>query len=279
MVGSFTGALRSMASGQESFKNATLRAIGDMLLAEMEKDVAAFSHHALYAALGVKTDEKAAQGGLLWTIFSQAEKTAATATGSTVRAGLEAGENIMASGAKTAEVSVHLAGEAAKTGATAVGASARTSIEVGASVASAAANAATMKTGIFNHAASAAAATFDSVAQIPLVGYILAPAAAAVAFAGTAAFGSLLSFDVGAWNLPTDTIAKVHKGETIVPATFADGLRSALTGQSQASAIPVRQGDTITNNHFHGAVMDADSIARVVARKMNANPSLKPAYK
>lgn len=280
MVSSFTGGLRSMISGQETFKNASLRAIGDILLAEMESDIKAFAHHALYAALGIKTDQNAAQGGILWMLFSQGQKTAATAAGSTVRASLEAGENIAASGAKTGEVAVHLAGEAAKTSATAVGAATRTSIDVGAGAAAAAANAATMKGGIFNHAASAAAATFDAVAQIPLVGYILAPAAAAVAFAGTAAFGSLLSFDVGAWNLPTDTIARVHKGETIVPATFADGLRSALTGQAsagQANAQPAMQGDT--HFHFHGAVMDATSIAKAVTRKQNANPSMKPAYK
>lgn len=280
MVSSFTGGLRSMISGQETFKNASLRAIGDILLAEMESDIKAFAHHALYAALGIKTDQNAAQGGILWMLFSQGQKTAATAAGSTVRAGLEASENIAASGAKTGEVAVHLAGEAAKTSATAVGAATRTSIDVGAGAAAAAANAATMKGGIFNHAASAAAATFDAVAQIPLVGYILAPAAAAVAFAGTAAFGSLLSFDVGAWNLPTDTIARVHKGETIVPATFADGLRSALTGQAsvgQTNAQPATQGDT--HFHFHGAVMDATSIAKAVTRKQNANPSMKPAYK
>ena len=46
--------------------------------------------------------------------------------------------------------------------------------------------------------------------------------------------GSLLpSFDVGAWNLPNDMIAKVHKGEMIIPASEANAIRN---GGVQAAA-------------------------------------------
>ena len=39
--------------------------------------------------------------------------------------------------------------------------------------------------------------------------------------------GSVLpSFDVGAWNLPNDMIAKVHKGEMIIPASEANAIRN-----------------------------------------------------
>ena len=48
--------------------------------------------------------------------------------------------------------------------------------------------------------------------------------------------GSVLpSFDVGAWNLPNDMIAKVHKGEMIIPASEANAIRN---GGAQAAAQP-----------------------------------------
>src|SRR5713101_2934594 len=81
------------------------------------------------------------------------------------------------------------------------------------------------------HAASAAAAVYDDVAQIPYVGWILAPAAAIAAFAGVMAFGSAVpGLAVGAWNLPNDTVAQLHAGETVMPADFASGFRSAIVG-------------------------------------------------
>lgn len=283
MVSSFTGALRSMLTGQASFKDAMLQMVGDILLAEMEADIKAFAHHALYAALGVKEDQSAAQGGLLWMLFSQSQKTAATATGALARTSIEAGEAATAGGTKMAEVAAHVTGEATKTAATATGATMRATVEATASTATAATNAMAMKGGIFNHAASAAAATFDSVAQIPLIGYLLAPAAAAATFAAVAVFGGLLSFDVGAWNLPNDTIAKVHKGEMIVPANFSDGLRSALTG-GNAGGAEGAQGNTSV--HFHIQALDGASvkafikqhgraIAETVAGQQNLNPSLR----
>lgn len=83
---------------------------------------------------------------------------------------------------------------------------------------------------ITNAAAVAAANAFAATAAIPYVGPALAPGAATAAFGATMAWASALSFDVGAWNLPADMPANVHKGEMIVPANFADGVRSAISG-------------------------------------------------
>ncbi len=100
-----------------------------------------------------------------------------------------------------------------------------------ANAATTASDASTAKTGIMQHAASAAAAVYDDVAQIPYVGWILAPAAAVAAFAGVMAFGSAVpGLAVGAWNLPNDTVAQLHAGETVMPADFASGFRSAIAG-------------------------------------------------
>src|SRR5581483_5818863 len=55
--------------------------------------------------------------------------------------------------------------------------------------------------------------TYAAVAQIPYVGWILAPIAAGAAFAAVAAYEGLASLDVGAWNVPHDMVAQIHKGE------------------------------------------------------------------
>lgn len=73
------------------------------------------------------------------------------------------------------------------------------------------------------HAASAAQAVFDNVAQIPYVGWILAPPAAAAAFAAVMAFGS---FADGAYNVPSDMVAQIHAGEMIVPASISSQIRA-----------------------------------------------------
>jgi hypothetical protein len=102
-----------------------------------------------------------------------------------------------------------------------------------ANAAGAASDAGTAKTNIMQHAASAASAVYDDVAQIPYVGWILAPAAAAAAFAGVMAFGSAVpGLAVGAWNLPNDMVAQLHAGESVLPADFASGFRSAVAGGS-----------------------------------------------
>jgi hypothetical protein len=74
------------------------------------------------------------------------------------------------------------------------------------------------------------------VAQIPVVGWLLAPAAAAVAFGAVMAFDS---FDKGSYELPNDMIAQVHKGEMIVPAAQASDIRAMLGGTvSPAAGFP-----------------------------------------
>ncbi|HZR02413.1 MAG TPA: hypothetical protein VFA81_04470, partial [Burkholderiales bacterium] len=51
------------------------------------------------------------------------------------------------------------------------------------------------------------------------------PIAAGAAFAAVAAYEGLASLDVGAWNVPHDMVAQIHKGESVVPTTFAEGMR------------------------------------------------------
>jgi hypothetical protein len=106
-------------------------------------------------------------------------------------------------------------------------------------------------TTIATDAATAGAAAYASTAAIPVVGPELAPAAAAAAYADTMAFQGLASFDVGSWELPGDQVARVHKGEMIIPKPFADSMRENGGG--------LGGGDT-----FHIHAVDAQSFVNLL---------------
>lgn len=84
---------------------------------------------------------------------------------------------------------------------------------------------------ITGNAAVASSGVWASLSAIPFVGPFIAPAIAASVLAAVLALAS--SFDVGAWEIPNDQLAMIHKGETIVPASMAQSIRS---GQAVLSA-------------------------------------------
>lgn len=87
----------------------------------------------------------------------------------------------------------------------------------------------TQSQGILKHAGAAAAAVYDDVAQIPYVGWILAPPAAAAAFAAVAAFSAA----GGMGDVPYDNAPfLLHKQEMVLPANIANPLRNMLSGAS-----------------------------------------------
>ena len=117
---------------------------------------------------------------------------------------------------------------------------------------------------------------------------ILGPAAAGPAAASQATvLATAISigggFETGAWNLPSDRLALVHAGETIMPADFASGFRSAVGGGSggaanvtfapQVSAVDAKSVVALFNN---------PSVMRQFARNLSAylalNPSTRGAY-
>jgi len=79
-----------------------------------------------------------------------------------------------------------------------------------------------------------ATAAYASAAAVPGIGFILAPIAAAAALAaGLANVSKIASLAVGTTRVPTDQIAQLHRGETVLPSSFAEGVRSgdmALVG-------------------------------------------------
>ena len=91
------------------------------------------------------------------------------------------------------------------------------------------------------------------MAGIPIIGPVLAPAAAAVAFGAVEAFGS---FDVGGY-VNSSGLAMIHAGEEIRPADVTTPYRGG--------------GGSVTHNHTWnitgGPNADPREIAREVARR------------
>ena len=180
----------------------------------------------------------------------------------------------------TGRIAQWLGMETTKDAVTAAGVTTRVATEEAGAVSSKAITRSTAQSEIGTKAAEAGAGAYNAIVGIPYVGPILAPAAAAVAFTAVEAFGSLPSFAVGAWELPSDMTARVHQGEMIIPAGPASALRDTWGGGASG-------GDT--HVHFNVSTPDAGgvqafftqhaaTIARTVARYASNNPSARPAY-
>ena len=92
-------------------------------------------------------------------------------------------------------------------------------------------------------AKDAAANAYASAAEIPFVGWIIAPVAAAAAYSATIAFAE------GGWDrVPADQVAMVHKNEMVLPANIAEPVR-------QMAAAGGGGGQT----HIHIHAMDSQS--------------------
>lgn len=103
-------------------------------------------------------------------------------------------------------------------------------------------------------AISAAKHAYDAVVNIPVVGPVLAPIAAGVAFTAVEALGS---FDIGSNFVPMDGLAYLHKGEQVIPASQQG------PGYSGGNA-----GITVVVNHSVSAV-DAQSFQAHIKRHGN----------
>ncbi|MCX7067336.1 MAG: tape measure protein [Methylococcales bacterium] len=149
-------------------------------------------------------------------------------------------------GAKeTSKAALKTTSEAAQTGATIVGTQSRVAAETTASAESKAIELTSGMSKITTKAATAAAGAYDAMVGIPYVGPIIAPIAAAVAFAGVMAFGGLMSSAGGEWDVPQDRLNLVHKNETILPATIAAPMREFFTNGGIGNVgLPVQANPT-----------------------------------
>lgn len=157
-----------------------------------------------------------------------------------------------------AQTTATTSGEAMKTTAVATGTATRTSLEATAAASSGVGAISGILKSIFASAAQTFAGIFGFLSPV------MGPAAAGPALAGQATVmgvaGGLASFDVGSWELPSDMIAKVHKGEMIIPAGPAAAWRGALSGAPSGGAGP---GVTVHHStNINVNAMDAQSVKR-----------------
>ena len=81
----------------------------------------------------------------------------------------------------------------------------------------------------------------------------------------TAGFGSFFGWwDVGSYDIPQDQIGMVHKGEIIVPKTFAEGIRKGEL--SLGSGSQSNQSSIVVNLNVAGSVATENEIVDVVYR-------------
>ena len=152
--------------------------------------------------------------------------------------------------------------QSAQTSATIAGNTARLTSTASASAAGKAIHSATAGKSVISDAAQAFSGTYASVSKIPYVGWILAPIAAAGAFAAVAGYESLASLDVGAWNVPRDMVANIHAGETVLPVPFAQAFRSAAAGGDEEGG-----GSGDTHNHYWNVnTPDAASFKKMISQ-------------
>lgn len=152
------------------------------------------------------------------------------------------------------ETTATTVGETTKTSAVLAGTAARTGAQQTASTASAASTV----TSIVQSIAASAAETFAGI--FGFLSPVLGPAAAGPAVAGQAtvlaAGAALPSFATGAWSLPSDMVAQVHRGEMIVPAGPAGQIRDAAAG-GESGGVHVHH-----QTHFNVTAMDSRDVNR-----------------
>ncbi|HTZ79053.1 MAG TPA: hypothetical protein VMC10_14145 [Stellaceae bacterium] len=240
-----SGFVRNIFSGRQSLSQSLIAMGRQVVESEISNDLRYYTSKVLYNLLGVQSDQQTAQAGLLTHLFTNQEKA-------------ESDRDVTAR---------HIINEDRNADATMTG----NAIQLASTQSTAAASAATETTStlssITKHAASAAAAVYDSVAQIPYVGWVLAPIAAGAAFVAVEAYGALMpSFDSGAWNLPQDMVAQVHAGESVIPAGIAGSMRDFFAGGGA-------DGDAGGGNvavTFNVSSMDGASVLSTLKRNQGA---------
>lgn len=138
----------------------------------------------------------------------------------------------------------HVAAELGMTAATQAGATARVASQQGANATGKALDAASSSSQINNAAYTAAAKAYQAVVGIPYVGPVLAPLAAATAYAGVMAF-DVLSAE-GGMTIPSGTnpLTQLHENEMVLPAYIAQPLQSMVASGGSAAGGSSTSGAT-----------------------------------
>lgn len=136
------------------------------------------------------------------------------------------------------------------------------------------------QSGISAAAALAGANAVASWAAAPWPIDAGAPAFGAGMAAAAGSYSALAAFETGAWNIPSTGPALLHKGEMVVPQTFAQSFRENGGGG---------MGGSHVHMHVNVNAMDGPSVAQFfeknmhmlskkLANHMRANPGSRPNY-
>ena len=190
--------------------------------------------------------------------FSAAERKMAT---DIVGSFIKMGTDMVASFAMAVlkNVATHALGETTMTAATDAGVAARVGAQAAGMTSGMALQAAAILKNILAYAAEAGAGAAAEVA--PLSGPAAVGIGASV-MAGVAGFRSIVGFDVGAYDIPHDQLAMVHKNELIMTASQGEAFRNVLSnasGENRGSAPPVSVSAPLTIN-----ALDSRSVSRVL---------------
>lgn len=142
------------------------------------------------------------------------------------------------------------------------GAAARTAIEEESASAGLLAHMAAALSAIHVSASQAAAGAFAWVMEeVPWpYSVVLAPVAAAGAYAGTMAFGAFSGAEGGWWDVPGNQATLLHNREMVLPADIAESLRNLVGSGSQSSQLG---GGMTVNIH----AVDAQSVRKLFMRE------------
>jgi hypothetical protein len=157
--------------------------------------------------------------------------------------------------AQIAQVVLSQTTEGQKTAAAIAGAAARGGIAGGEASASMAQTITAAVKSITVSASETFAGMFGFLA--PFMG----PAAAGPAAAAQGAVMSVAAFDIGAWSIPQDQLAMVHRNELVMPAAEAGAFRSMLSGATKgggSAGTSARGGDS--HVHLNVSALDAGSV-------------------
>jgi hypothetical protein len=162
--------------------------------------------------------------------------------------------------------------EATKTAAVVTGTTARTAVEQAGAEQSIMISALSALKQIAHQAAVAAAAAYAAISHIPIVGPVLAPAAAAAALVAVYKLGhSVFSAEGGAGDVPFDNAPfLLHRNEMVLPASIAAPLRTMLVGGAANTNAPfaaneVRGSGGAAAFHYH------DHSGRLTPDQIRAN--------
>ncbi len=282
--------IQSVIGGRTTMSQALLQLSSQLVTRELADDARYYSTKLLYSALNISSENTLEQGGIIAHALAETSKTAATGAGTTTRAAAEETENTSFISRLPSIIGGWLGVETAKTGATVAGVTTRTAVEEVGEQEGASMQAAAGSKSIMNDAYEAAAGAYKSAAQIPFVGWILAPIAGAAAFAAVAAY-DVVSAEGGMWQVPADgTMIAAHAQESVLPAGVAGPMRDffsdggASQGQGQGGGggdqyhltFTIQAIDTQTGAQF---LRDNSGLIanQLVNEIRNGNPAMRKA--